>query len=115
MYKIKPCFFLRKILLFILFTFTLFVGPWIQVSAAVTTLQFEAQTLDLDTGTINELLLLPSVDNTTADIKIGYHADRVNHGVPVPTNSAVGFAVIIGVSYANVTLADTSNYIGLIN
>lgn len=89
--------------------FAVLVLPLGNAIAANTTLQFETQALDLDTGTVSEAFGMPTMEADTSDIKIAYHADRPQHAVLIPATDTVSFAVLPGVSYANATLADTTN------
>ena len=69
-------------------------------------LEFETQALDLDTGIITEQVpdLLDGTEG--ADVRIGYHADRIPHAVVITAGEGVTLAVMSGVSYDSVTAAD---------
>lgn len=73
--------------------------------AANTVLEFETQTLDLDTGTVSDTITFDISQD--ADVLVAYHATRPNHGALVSRNPAVGFALLTSMTYANATLADT--------
>ncbi len=78
-----------------------------QALADSATLEFETQALDLDTGTVTEQApgLLDGTEG--ADVRIGYHADRIPHAV-VFAGEGVTLAFMSGVSYDSVTAADVS-------
>jgi hypothetical protein len=77
-----------------------------QALAESASLAFETQTLDLDTGNITEQApgLLDGTEG--ADVRIGYHADRIPHAVVMTAGEGVTLAVISGASYDSVTIAD---------
>ena len=72
------------------------------------TLEFETHALDLDTGTITEQFI-DLVDGTEgADVRIGYHADRIPHAVLMTAGEGVTLAVVSNAIYDSITAADVS-------
>ena len=83
--------------------------PWLQAMAAMpATLEFESQALDLDTGTVADTTGVDVTEPTGADVKFGYHADRVPHCVVVPAAEGVTMAFLDAVSFAAVSAADVA-------
>ena len=83
--------------------------PWLQAMAATpATMEFESQALDLDTGTVSDTTGVDVIEPTGADVKFGYHADRVPHCVVVPAAEGITMAFLDAVSFAAVTAADVA-------
>ncbi len=80
---------------------------WHQVMAATPAMmEFESQALDLDTGTVSDTTGVEATQPTGADVKFGYHADRVPHCVVVPAAAGITMAFLDAVSFAAVSAAD---------
>ena len=79
-----------------------------QVFADSATLEFETQAFDLDTGTVTEQA--PGLMDGTegADVRIGYHADRIPHAVVITGGEGVTLANMSNVSCDSVTVADVA-------
>lgn len=83
------------------------VVPWFQAMAATpATMEFDSQALDLDTGTVSDTTDVDVTQSTGADVKFGYHVDRVPHCVVVPAAEGVTMAFLDAVSFADVSAAD---------
>ncbi len=83
--------------------------PSLQAMAATpATMEFELQALDLDTGTVSDTTGVDVTEPTGADVKFGYHADRVPHCVVVPAAEGVTMAFVDAVSFAAVSAADVA-------
>ncbi len=78
------------------------------MAATPATLEFESQALDLDTGTVSDATGVDVTQPTGADVKFGYHADRVPHCVVVPAAEGVTMAFLDAVSFAAVSAADVA-------
>lgn len=79
-----------------------------QALADSATLEFETQTLDLDTGLITEQSPALTGGTEGADVRIGYHADRIPHAVAMTAGEGVTLAIMSNASYDSVTAADVS-------
>lgn len=99
--------FFNSLISFLAIALTCFTWP-VQALADSATLEFETQTLDLDTGTVTEQS--PGLQDGTegADVRIGYHADRIPHAVVTTAGEGVTLAIMINASYDSVTEADVS-------
>ncbi len=85
------------------------VFPWLQAMAATSiTMEFESQALDLDTGTVSDTFGVDVPQPTGADVKFGYHADRVPHCVVVPAAEGITMAFLDAVSFSSVSAADVA-------
>ncbi len=83
--------------------------PWLQAMAATpATMEFESQALDLDTGTVSDTTGVDVTQPMGADVKFGYHADRVPHCVVMPAAEGVTMAFLDAVSFAGVSAADVA-------
>ena len=68
------------------------------------TMAFE-QTLDLDTGTVSDMEIIPD-EPTGADVVISYNADRVDHAVVFPVSGAVEMVFVADVLCTNLFPTD---------
>ncbi len=78
------------------------------MAATPAMLEFESQALDLDTGTVSDTTAVDMTEPTGADVKFGYHADRVPHCVVMPAAEGVTIAFLDAVSFAGVSAADVA-------
>lgn len=76
------------------------------VAAAFITMNMETQALDLDSGTVQEVLTASTTQLSVADIRLAYNADRVPHAVVVPNGEKVQMAFVANVGFDGVWASD---------
>jgi hypothetical protein len=74
--------------------------------ADLATLEYEADALDLDTGTIIAQDPGAIEDTEGADVRVSYNADRFTHAVVLLAGESSSMAFLSGTSYDSVTAAD---------
>jgi hypothetical protein len=99
--------------LFLAFTlFFLYTNPRLSSAAtAAVTLQYEMQTLDLETGSVFRFSPKDfDTDANECDLQLAYHADHPPHTVIVPMNGS-GIAILNGSEFATVSASNVSDQV----
>lgn len=87
--------------------FGLVAGP--QADVLTTTVAFETQALELDSGAVLDVGPVVRDELSGADVRFAYHADRTPHAVVLPASpQGVELAFLDDVAFHEVTAADVA-------
>ncbi len=79
------------------------------MAAEIISIEVESQVLDLDTGTIADVLTEDLTTPTGADLQLAYNADLTPHAVVFPVGEGVEMAFVASVGFDGVSSSDVSS------
>ena len=79
------------------------------MAAEIISIEVESQVLDLDTGTVADVLTEDLTTPTGADLQLAYNADLTPHAVVFPVGEGVELAFVASVGFDGVSSSDVSS------